>query len=71
MNWFVRRERSAVEVHGTLFPRSPRAAFTGQMSWGAKVQQLSVNTEAGYQPPTSNWGCSGTLGPFPSSVNGE
>lgn len=45
-----------MEAHGTLFPKSPRAAFTGPGESGGKVLQLSVNVDAGYQPPTSYLG---------------
>lgn len=47
---------SATEAHGTLFPKSPRAAFTGPGELGGKVLQRSVNADAGYQPPTSYLG---------------
>lgn len=62
-----------MEAPGTLFPKSLRAAFTGTSELGGKALQIFMNTvhsemlENSHPPP--DWVRSGTLSPFPSSVD--
>lgn len=64
-----------MEASGTLFPKSPRAAFTRTGELGGKALQLSISTvdsemlEESHPPPDR--GCSGTLSPFPGLVEDE